>query len=161
MAESSAQEAPEDIPPETMETNLSVASEVVMDSSLEEPSLQADTSAVPSCGPVLAIKTKEIVSSDGDSVTASDGEEVITNSDVTYDQEGTCAIPEPQEDYDEQIKVPDENVDLPMEGQSLVEVSLPSSQEMEAEGSPPKERQEDVIEDHKIEPTGEIDFDFD
>jgi len=45
-----------------------------------------------------------------------------------------------------------------MEGQSLVEASLPSSQEMEAEGSPPKERQEDVDEDHKIEPTGEIDF---
>ena len=163
LVESSAKEAPKDVLSETVETDFSVASEVVTDSSLKEANLQAGTSAATSCGPVLSIKcpkdilpepveaeipvvsdvvtdpslkeanvragtldatscnpvlskNKEIVSSDGDSVTTSDGEEVITNSDDTRDQEGTCGIPEQQEGYDEQIK------------------------------------------DHKIEPSGEIDF---
>lgn len=156
--ESSVQEAPKDILSETVETDLSVVSEAVTDSSLEDASLQADTSAATSCGPVLSIKSNEIVSGDGDSVTASDGEEVvITNSDDTHDQEGTCAVPDFKEGYDEQEKGPDEDVGLlsvgSMEGQSPVEASQPSSQEMEADGSPPKERQDDVNEDHKIEPT--------
>lgn len=154
--EISAQEAPKDIPPETVETDLPVASEVVTDSSLEEASSQADTSTA-------TIKSKEIVSSDGDSVIASDGDEVITNSDDTHDQEGTCAIPEVKEGHDEPKKGPDEDAGFlsvgSMEGQSPVEASLPSSQEMEADSSPPKERQEDVNEDHKIEPTGEVDLD--
>lgn len=158
MDESSVQEAPKDILSETVETDLSVVSEAVTDSSLEDASLQADTSAATSCSPVLSIKSKEIVSGDRDSVTASDGEEVITNSDDTHDQEGTCAVPDFKEGYDEQ----DEDVGLlsvgSVEGQSPVEASLPSSQEMEADGSTPKERQEDVNEDHKIEPTGEIDL---
>ena len=162
MEESSAQEAPKDLPPETVETDFSVVSEVVMDSSLEEAGLQADTSATTSCDSVLSIKSKEIVPGDGDSVMASDGEEVITNSDDTHDQEGTCAIPEKKDGYDKQIKGPDEDVGLlsvgSMDGQSPVEARLPSSQEMDTEGSPPKGRQEDVNEDHKIEPTGEIDL---
>ena len=151
---------PKDILPETVETDFSGMSEVVTDSSRKKANVQAGTPAATSCGPVLTIKNKEIVSSDGDSVTARDGEEVITNSDDTHDQEGTFGIPEQQEGYDEQIK--DEEVGLlsfgSVEGQSPVEASLPRSQEMEAEGSPPKERQEDVNGDHKIEPTGEIDF---
>ena len=153
--ERSAQEAPKDILPETVETDLSVVSEVVTDSSLEEANLEADTSTA-------IIKSKGIVSGDGDSVTASDGEEVIINSDDTFDQEGTCVIPEVKEGYDEPKKGPDEDVGLlsvgSMEGQSPVGASLPSSQEMEADGSSPKERQEDVNEDQKIEPTGEIDL---
>jgi len=45
-----------------------------------------------------------------------------------------------------------------MKDQSPVEANVPISEEMEAEGSPPKGRQEDVNEDHKIEQPGEIDF---
>ena len=156
--ESSAQEAPKDLPPETVETDFSVVSEVVTDSSPEEASLQGDASAATSCVPVLSIKSEEIVPGDGESVTASDGEEVITNSDDKHEQDRTCASPELKDSYDEQIKGPDEDVGLlsvgSMEGQSPVEASLPSSQEVEADGSPPKERQENVNEDHKIEPTG-------
>ena len=151
MDASSAQEAPRDIPPETVETDFSVVSEVVTDSSVAT-----------SCGPVLAIKSKEIVSSDADSLTASDGEEVVTYSDDAHDQEGTCVIPELHKGSDDQIKGPDEEVGLlsvgSNEGQSPVEASLPSSQELEAEGSPHKERQEDVNEDHKIEPSGKSDW---
>lgn len=161
---SSAQEAPKDIPPETVETDFSSVSEVVTHVSLEDTSLQAGTSAATSCGPVLSIKGKEIVSSDGDSVTASDGEEVVTNSDDTHDQKGTCVIPELKEGYDDQIKGPDKDVGLlsvgSMVGEDPVEASLPSSQEMEAEGSSPKEREEDVNEDPKIECTGEGDQDI-
>ena len=155
--ESSSQEAPKDILPETVETDFSVGSEVFK----EEANLQAGTSAATSCGPVLSIN-KKIVSSVGDKVTASDGEEVTTTSDDTLDQEGTCAIPEQQEGYDEQIKGPDEREGLlsvgSMKDRSPVEANVPSSEEMEAEGSTPKGRQEDVNEDHKIEPAGEIDF---
>ena len=158
LVESSTKEAPKDVLSETVETDFSVVSEVVTDSSLKEANLQAGASAATTCNPVLSIKNKEIVSSDGDSVTTSDGEEVITNSDDTRDQEGTCGIPEQQEGYDEQIKGPDQEgllSDGSMAGQSPVEASLPRSQEMEAESSPPRERQD---EDHKFEPTGEIDF---
>ena len=161
--ESSAQEAPKDIQRETVETDFSAVSEVVTDSSLEEANLQAGTSAATSCGLVLSIKNKEIVSTDGDKESASDGEEVITNSDDSHDQEGTCVIPEQQEGYGKQIKDPDEDEGLSvgsMQGQSAVGANLPSSQEMEAGGSPPKKREEDCNEDHKIEPTGEIDFDY-
>ena len=153
--ESSSQEAPKDILPET---DFSVGSEVFKD----EANLQAGTSAATSCGLVLSSKNKKIMSGDEDKVTASDGEEVTTTSDDTLDQEGTCAIPEQQESYDEQIKSPDEHEGLlsvgSMKDQSLVEANVPSSDEMEAEGSPPKERQEDVNDDQKIEPAGEIDF---
>ena len=210
LVESSAKEAPKDVLSETVETDFSVASEVVTESSLKEANLQAGTSAATSCGPVLSIKcpkdilpepgeaeipvvsdvvtdpslkeanvragtlaatscgavlsikNKEIVSRDGDSVTTSDREEVITNSDDTPDQEGACGIPEQQEGYDEQIKGPDEDEGLlsvgSVAGQSPVEASVPRFQEMEAESSPLKERQGDVNDDHKIEPSGEIDF---
>ena len=155
---STAQEAPKDIPPETVETDFSVVSEVVTHVPLQGPGLQADTSAVTSCGPVLSIKSKETVSSDGDSVTASDGEEVVTNFADTHHQEKTFVIPELQEGSDHQKKGQDEDVGLQSVSSagspSTVEASVPSSQEMEAEGSPPKERLEDVHEDHKIEPTG-------
>lgn len=152
---SSAQEAPKDIPPETVETDFSVVSEVVTHVSLEGASLPTDTSAVTSCGPVLSIKSKEIMSSDGDSVTASDGEEVAD----THHQEKSLVIPELQEGSDHQKKGQGEDVGLlsvsSTGSPSTVEASIPSSQEMEAECSPPKERLEDVHEDHKIEPTGE------
>lgn len=165
---SSVQEAPKDNPSEKEETDSSAVPEVDVHVSVEGPSLPVDTSPLTSGSPVHSVESsKDIVLGDGDSATACSVEEAVTKVVDTYHQDVTVVNAELQQDYDHQEIAIDEDKGIStemsdpvaMEIQSTAEtVSVPSSQEIQAEGSALEDSQEDVHEDGGMEPTCESDW---
>ncbi|XP_078344237.1 uncharacterized protein LOC144629867 [Oculina patagonica] len=135
----STEETSSNIPPEKEETNLSAVSEVDTHVSVEgRSSPAAATSSVISDAQVQKVNSsKDIVPSGGDS--EKDVEEAISKVVDAHHQDETIVVSElqPGFEHEEKVQGADQGI-LPVsskEGEGPVESSVPSSQEVKAEGS--------------------------